>query len=452
VVGSGGLTAAVDAYGTVVDLRLPGPAGKSLVENSFRRQQAGTVAADTGLGVLAGNGRLRPLREGRGFSQRYLPDSNVLVTAASVGSCRVTLTDAVDPEQDVLARSTRVRPRGACAVDMEEPGDVPLESRPVAAKRIIAAAVRDDRRWLARARPLGGGAPGWAGRAYRRSLLVLRALTYRETGAQVAGARDFWAYVWPRDAANGVRALAAAGYEAEARRVTRFLARLDLSAAARFKGDGSPVDDGRGAPGDSLGWIGAATAVTGVSAPALRNPDREWRDRQDYRETDDERGDYLGNALAGFSRDREIAAAFGSQRGLVRTAHEQRSGLDSAAAWAVEPFQGRRELRPLVRRTLRNLADTAGPFGISPAEDWPDNHPWTAPTAWTAAALARLGERHRADRLLSALHRAMTPAGLLPERVSPTTGLPRSTTPLAWSHAWMILALRARYPEARAEP
>src|ERR1700712_3108701 len=48
VAGEGGLTAAVDAYGDVVDLR-PGPAGKALIDNPADRQAAGTVAEDTGI-------------------------------------------------------------------------------------------------------------------------------------------------------------------------------------------------------------------------------------------------------------------------------------------------------------------------------------------------------------------------------------------------------------------
>src|SRR5829696_2594404 len=70
---------------------------------------------------------------------------------------------------------------------------------------------------------------------------------------------------------------------------------------------------------------------------------------------------------------------------------------------------------------------------------------WTAPTAWSAWALTNLGERHAADRLLTELHRAETSYGTLPERVSAADGHPTSTTPLAWSHAFAILALRARY-------
>ncbi|HWA53796.1 MAG TPA: glycoside hydrolase family 15 protein, partial [Solirubrobacterales bacterium] len=83
-------------------------------------------------------------------------------------------------------------------------------------------AIRARPAWLARARPLAAGAPAWARRMYRRSLLVLHGLTDRD-GAVIAGAREGWAYVWPRDAGTAAIAFAAAGYRSEARRVARFL-------------------------------------------------------------------------------------------------------------------------------------------------------------------------------------------------------------------------------------
>src|SRR5689334_18414758 len=54
VLGDGGLTAAVDAYGNVVDLR-PVPAGRALIENPADRQAAGTVEPDTGIQVRVGD-------------------------------------------------------------------------------------------------------------------------------------------------------------------------------------------------------------------------------------------------------------------------------------------------------------------------------------------------------------------------------------------------------------
>lgn len=315
-----------------------------------------------------------------------------------------------------------------------------------------------DRRWLARARPLGPDAPRWARRMYRRSLLVLRALTDRRTGAAVAGAREGWAYVWPRDAGGVAIAFAEAGYRREARQVARFLLGLDLEAAARFRATGEPVP-ARDAQGDAAGWVAAAARAAGLtlrSVPARlgeNSPIWDWRDRADYQEKDP--GEYLGNAIAAAGVPMPMGTrAFESHRGLVRVAGEPDSGLDSAAAWAVRPF-GIEALYPAARRTLRRLAAGSGRFGIVPSENWQGGEdPWTAPTAWAAWGLAALAresgvpagvrreDRRAALALLATLRRASTPRGLLPERVDADTGAPRSTTPLAWSHAFAILTLR----------
>jgi hypothetical protein len=301
-------------------------------------------------------------------------------------------------------------------------------------------AVLGDRRWLARAKPLGSDAPAWARHMYLRSLLVLRALTDRRTGAVIAGPREGWAYVWPRDASAVAMALASAGYAPEARRVVRFLFGLDLEAAARFHPDGSPVE-GREPQGDAAGWIAAAARTVGLPDP---NPRQPWRDRADYQEGTP--GEYLGNAIAAAAEGPEIRAGFEASGVLVREANDPGSGADSAAAWAVRPFR-LRPLYPATRRTLLRIAAQSSRFGIVPSEGWDGgDDPWTAPTAWTAWSLATLGERHAALRLMTELRRDETEDGLLPERVDAGTGVPTSTTPLAWSHAFAVLALRQLWP------
>jgi hypothetical protein len=318
---------------------------------------------------------------------------------------------------------------------------------------------------------------------YRRSLLVLRALVDPRSGAAVAGARAGWAYVWPRDASAVAIALASAGYGDEARRIAHFLLALNLEAAARFDRSGEPVE-GRAAQGDAAGWIAAAARAAGVEVDAvegkgrqagIRRPRSDWRGLPDYQEKHG--GDYLGNAIASTAIDgpdgrlmgdgsasREkasgVASAFGGPGGLVRVADEPDSGLDSTAAWAVRPFR-QPALFPAAGRTLRHLvAERESRFGLLPSENWDGGEdPWTAPTAWTAWALAALAREEqrsnpaaaRRDRraalvLMADLRRAATPLGLLPERVDAQTGRPISTTPLAWSHAFAILAIRELWP------
>jgi hypothetical protein len=331
--------------------------------------------------------------------QRYLPDSNALRTVAKFGTERTVTVHSLGESDAVLA----------------------------------------DPDWLAAARPLGPAAPAWARRTYLRSLLVLHALTDERTGAVEAGAREGWSYVWPRDASAVAIALAAAGYRDEARRSVGFLEGLDLGAAARFQDDGIPVD-GRAAQGDAAGWIAAAARAAGLPSSSAKRP---WRGLDDYQENGG--GDFLGNAIA--SGAPHVLALFETPTGeLARRADDPASGLDSAAAWAVRPFP-HPALYPLVRRALLRLAASSGRFGIVPSEDWDGGvDPWTAPTAWTAWSLAALGERKAALHLMAELRRAATPSGMLPERVNARTGIPTSTTPLAWSHAFAILALRQLWP------
>ncbi|MDX6602864.1 MAG: glucoamylase [Solirubrobacterales bacterium] len=302
-------------------------------------------------------------------------------------------------------------------------------------------AIPPDPGWLAAARPLGPEAPRWARRMYYRSLLVLHALSDARTGAVLAGAREGWAYVWPRDAGAVALALSAAGYRGEARGIVRFLRGLDLGAAARFHPDGNPVD-GRAAQGDAAGWVAAAASAAKLSGATTERP---WRGLADYQESGS--GDFIANAIA--SGAPHIRALFETPAGaLARRARDPGSGIDSAAAWAVRPFP-HPALYPLARRTLLRVAAASGRFGVVPSEDWDGgDDPWTAPTAWTAWSLAALGERRAALRLMADLRRAATPAGMLPERVDAQTGVPTSTTPLAWSHAFAILALRQLWPRA----
>ncbi len=522
VAGGGGLTAAVDAYGDVVDLR-PEPVGEALIDNPSARQAAGTVAAETGIvpRVSIGGGPALALWRADSVTQRYLPGTNVVRTVARFGAVRVAVTVATAStrlglvavargDEAVLSLDARLEEGVRCArrrlpgrlsllcevrrgapagpgAGMREGAGRPRRStRQASARagldptwRLIRGAAAADRRWLGGARRLAAEAPAWAVAMNERSLLTLRALTGRSTGALAAGARDGWAYLWPRDAAGAALALEAAGYRALATRIARRLLDLDPETAARFRGRGEPVP-GRGPQGDAAGWIAVAAQATGLPSPG--GEDR-WRDRPDYQEAG--AGDYLGNAIAASASapdvselkppgrgskfrhvrrerrealaGRRIARAFETEAGLVRRAGDPDSGLDSAAAWAVEPFP-LPSLFPTVRRTLLQLSADQTRFGIVPGAGWSGGvDPWSAPTAWSAWALAALArserrravaqrDRRQALRLLNDLRRAATPAGAIPERVDARTGLPRSTTPLAWPHAFAILALRELWP------
>jgi len=475
VLGDGQLTAAVDAYGDVVDLR-QGPAGPALIENPAGPQAAGTVEEDTGIQVWARVGdEMLPMRRADEVRQRYLPGSNVLRTVAIFGRERVQITQAAGASLLIDARSAipveaRVNADARCEQRQTAGGLTIVCSRdrtqlsPVCGDNCVRLRLADaaaaDRRWLRRARPLGAGAPTWARAMYERSLLVLHALADRGSGAVAAGARDGWAYVWPRDASAAAIAYSAAGYQPEAERTTQFLLGLGLEHAARFHGDGSPVP-GRAGQGDAIGWVAAASRAAGIVGSARQaahilagGGPVPWRGRADYWEGG--AGDYLGNALASHADVSEFTGPIHAASsdtplvGLVREAGNPGSGLDSAAAWGVRPFP-HPGLYPAIRRTLKSLVAERTRFGITPGAGWTGgDDPWSAPTAWTAWSLAALGGRREALTLIGDLRRTATPAGDLPERVDAETGIPRSTTPLAWSHAFAILALQELWPARTA--
>src|SRR4051794_36396152 len=114
VVGSGGITGAVDAYGDLVDLRAPGPAGEAQTDNSSARQLAGTVPADTGIVVRAASGSRapQPLWRASRISQRYVEGTNVLRTSGTVAGARIQIEDAASSKElvrRVVARSVSYR-------------------------------------------------------------------------------------------------------------------------------------------------------------------------------------------------------------------------------------------------------------------------------------------------------------------------------------------------------
>ena len=221
----------------------------------------------------------------------------------------------------------------------------------------------------------------------------------------------------------------------------------------------------RGSAGRALPSLGAPRRATPRDG-SLRLPvppaSRRHGPLQTHGKAAPTTGNFLANAIASRVGTAHIRDLFETPRGLVREAGDPGSGLDSAAAWAVRPFP-RPSLFSAIRHTLLRLAARSSRFGILPSAAWPGgDDPWTAPTAWSAWALATLAnhERHPAGRtsalsrrdrraalhLMADLRRAATPLDLLPERVDARTGLPTSTTPLAWSHALTILALRELWP------
>ena len=349
------------------------------------------------------------------------------------------------------------------------------------------------RRWLSAGVIPAAGTP--LSSMAERALLDLHLLV-RPDGAVAAGWHSMWEYCWPRDSSWVAVALADTGHETDSLHILQFLARVQLpdgTWAARYLLDGSgPVNDGRPAELDAVGWVpwavwswfaaqqpgsrhalaqlaalwpmveaAASAAVRSLSDDGLPRPSMDyWEDSDDVT---------LGTAaplLAGLRAAASIAGILDADRdarnwanAAARLAAAIRyafgrygyhrlpyasSGADAAAAFLGPPLQ---TAAPAAERAVlaAERALTIRNGGLLPGTDWPGNATtaWTAETAFFALFDASTGRHQHAERILSWLAGHRTRLGALPEQVN-AQGQPVSVAPLAWTDAVVLLALLAQ--------
>jgi len=389
---------------------------------------------------------------------------------------------------DATGRPVLVPPSGGPALLPGSRVLVPADPAQLPAAEALAA---DQRRWLD-----AGTRPG-AGTRYApmvdAALLDLRTLTL-PNGASVAGWYRGWQYVWPRDASFVAVALARAGHVDDAMRILTFLQSVqpaDGVFAARYRPDGSPVRDGRGAEPDGVGWVlwatwqvsraadpaqrhdvltrlrplvmrastaalrltgtptslpGPAldyweirehTVTLGVVAPllaGLRSAVRIWTELGD--------GARAGEARA---RGEAVAAAVTDGFGPEYPRHLGRGGVDTDAAvtFLLPPFADVADPSVEAARQAAIPAMRRPAGGLAPGAGWRDDGiSWTPETALFALAAAAAGRDDEARQWLDFLLAHRTAAGSLPEKV-PADGAPAAVAPLAWTGACVVLAVEA---------
>ncbi|MEU5885078.1 glycoside hydrolase family 15 [Spirillospora sp. NPDC047279] len=355
----------------------------------------------------------------------------------------------------------------------------------------VAAAVRSDQAWLA-----GGTVPSGHHEMAARALLDLRLLT-RPNGASLASWYDKWRYSWPRDSAFAVAAFAATGHPAEARRVLRFLSRVQNENglwAARYHPDGSAVADGRAPQLDSLGWVlwaswffrtqdpNAAAELPEMWPMVVRAADRLTRSldveglpppSSDYFERDhsteqDPRRPTLGvvaPVLAGLRSAAALARDLGKPQEAARWRHASHRLSDAVArqftphGYPRSPIAGGRmdtsvtflsppfaPYDPGVNGAVQNAFNRQllPNGGVLPGERWAGDKKvaWTPEMGMFALAAAASGRRSEAVSLLDWLSAHRTSLGALPEKVD-EHGDPAGVAPLGWTGATVVLSLIA---------
>ena len=291
-------------------------------------------------------------------------------------------------------------------------------------------AAENDRSWLERARPLGSGAP-------RLGDANVRTLTARPAGAHRPAHRSgrgghpgrLGLRLAARRRAPSRSRSPTAGYRAGGK-ASRPLPRStsNLTAAARFYGDGDPVRRPR-CPG-RRGRLGRRRGSWPPASPAPVRTASSGATAADYQEGAP--GEYLANAIA--AGEAGLAKAFSTRARTGAKRRRFRVGLDSAAAWAVRPFPATSALPLRSGETAASLPrhDESAPFGIDARRPRPGagTDPWTG-----SHRLERLEPRRarRAPRRPSTSSPPSAapppPPAPLPERVDARTGIPRSTIP-----------------------
>jgi glucoamylase len=82
-----------------------------------------------------------------------------------------------------------------------------------------------------------------------------------------------------------------------------------------------------------------------------------------------------------------------------------------------------------------------GGIGRYPGDLYFGGNPWVLSVLWLALHYERLGEIEKAEQLINWAINQATDLDLLPEQVDKDESVPVSAVPLAWSHAFLVLAI-----------
>jgi glucoamylase len=380
----------------------------------------------------------------------------------------------------------------------------------------IARAVAASREWLDQ-----GVVPGDSAadrEVATRALLDLR-LSVLPDGAVVAAYQTGWDYTWPRDSSWVAVALAGTGHADQALSILEFLQRMqspDGTWAARYHTDGSgPVEDGRPAELDAVGWVpwavwswadsqppavaqagldrlwpmvakAADAAVASLTSDGLPRPAMDyWEDTPvevtlgtaapllaGLRAAADLAGELAVGGSGGGSADATARAASMEEQarwtaaagrlsaaitttfgatGYQRTP-AQGSGADAAVTFLGPPFAAPDAVVVRAERAAQ-AALTEPNGGLRPGTAWrgASGVAWTPETAMFALFDAGTGQGATAGRLLSWLTEHRTSLGEFPEQVAPG-GEPVSVAPLGWTDAIVLLTLLAEEGQLPAVP
>ncbi len=131
---------------------------------------------------------------------------------------------------------------------------------------------------------------------------------------------------------------------------------------------------------------------------------------------------------------------------FITTVAPRNQNLDASLLSLVYPF----EVLPASDERMRKTATAieaafsykVGGIGRYPLDQYYGGNPWILTTLWLALYYEKLGDLGKVKQLIHWALDHSTELGLLSEQIDKTNGSPVSAIPLAWSHAFLVLAIK----------
>jgi glucoamylase len=334
-------------------------------------------------------------------------------------------------------------------------------------------------------------------RMTKRSLLVLKLLTDKNHGGIVAAPcmEPEYRFCWPRDATYVAYALDRCGFREESERFYEWCKRAQEREGglyqryyieARIRGPcwRSQIDEiatviwGMGAHFDLTGddafadsmwptikraaqfiraeldsetnlvesvglWeerFGSHTYSNAALISALRTCARfaKLRGETDLHRTWTSTAETMTASLLKLCWDRQMNR-------FIKTFHPKDENVDVSLLALSYPFEVLPADDERMRKTAISIEQafnySVGGIGRYPSDTYYDGNPWILATLWLALYYEKLKDVNKAGQLIKWAIDHATDLDLLSEQVNRTTGSPISALPLAWSHAFFLLAV-----------
>jgi glucoamylase len=135
----------------------------------------------------------------------------------------------------------------------------------------------------------------------------------------------------------------------------------------------------------------------------------------------------------------------GEKDHFIKTNSPRDGNLDVSLLGLAFPFEVLSADEDRMKKTALAIEQAftyrVGGIGRYPGDSYYGGNPWILSVLWLALYYEKLGDANKVEQLITWVIHCATDLDLLAEQVDKTSGFPVSAVPLAWSHAFFILAV-----------